>query len=247
MAAPWLDWLEQITKAHPVERTPGLLVATAPGDFSTELACGLAELAAQCSADGECLREVTHGQDRFLALWGPGLATHLLAPQQFHRAFAESLLTHELRERLGQSRLWLAGHGLGGVFALLAGEWCAAQGHPAAGIYTFGCPRVGHLNVQAPVFRVVNGIDIAATVPPPWRHRHLGRHVWIDPTSGRVILEPNLFQRLPAFATQNRWLVHLLNQGLRHGYPRAVDELLTQVLADHSPNAYVDRLRAALL
>jgi len=240
------NWLEEIGKARPVELTPGLLAATVPGDFSVRLACGLAELAAQGNAEREPWSEMTQGEDRFVAFWGPGLAAHLLAPQQFQRAFAESLPEHELRQRLGSGRLWLGGHGLGGAFALLAGEWCATQGRPVAGIYTFGCPRVSDLRVQAPVFRVVNGIDVAATVPPPWRFRHTGRHVWIDPTSGQVILEPNLWQRLPAFAAQNRWLVHLVAQGMRHGYPRAVDELLTQVLADHSPNAYVDRLRAAL-
>ena len=52
------------------------------------------------------------------------------------------------------------------------------------GLYTFGSPRVGDDEFQKrfepKAFRVVNGKDIVADVPPKGPYRHVGEHMFID-------------------------------------------------------------------
>jgi pimeloyl-ACP methyl ester carboxylesterase len=143
--------------------------------------------------------------------------------------------------------VWLTGHGIGGAFALFAAAQLLAEGAAVAAVYTFGAPRVGDRRfVQAltcPVFRVVNNLDVMATVPPPWRWRHAGRQVLIR-ADGSLNLHPNALNRLPSLLRQTVWLGEMLGQGLQSGYPRALHTLLNQVLGDHSLAAYRNRLHA---
>jgi pimeloyl-ACP methyl ester carboxylesterase len=144
-------------------------------------------------------------------------------------------------------RLWLAGHGLGGAFALLAAVEMLAQGVEVAAVYTYGAPRVGDAQLvkrlTCPVFRVVNNLDVMATIPPPWKWRHAGQQILID-ADGRLNLNPNALNRLPSLLRQTAWLGEMLAQGLTSGYPRALNTLLKQVLGDHALEAYRLRLQA---
>ena len=86
--------------------------------------------------------------------------------------------TRRLQER--DVPIWITGHSLGAALATLAAD----RLRDVQGLYTFGSPRVGNqqfrdrFSVRA--FRVVNGRDIVADVPPKGPYRHVGEHVWID-------------------------------------------------------------------
>jgi len=71
-------------------------------------------------------------------------------------------------------KIWVTGHSLGAALATLAAD----RMQPVQGLYTFGSPRVGDLEFQErfqlKAFRVLNGNDIVATVPPKNPYRHVG-------------------------------------------------------------------------
>lgn len=82
-------------------------------------------------------------------------------------------------------KLWITGHSLGGALATLAADRLPE----VQGVYTFGSPRVGDDQFQATYrpkgFRVVNGRDIVARVPPKGPFYHVGALIPID-SQGRV-------------------------------------------------------------
>jgi predicted lipase len=88
----------------------------------------------------------------------------------------------------GRRTLWFTGHSLGAALATLAADRC----ENVRGLYTFGSPRVGdedfkrgfHINA----YRIVNGGDIVARVPPKGVYRHVGNLKHID---GEGILRNN--------------------------------------------------------
>lgn len=92
-------------------------------------------------------------------------------------------------------RIWITGHSLGGALATLAADRLGS----AQGVYTFGAPRVGDEQFRAgfecPLFRVVDGHDFIAGVPPRSPYRHVGTLVRIDPYArdrdGRASTEKN--------------------------------------------------------
>ena len=81
--------------------------------------------------------------------------------------------------------LWVTGHSLGAALATLAAD----RLQDVQGLYTFGSPRVGNQEFQKrfsrSAFRVVNGRDIVADVPPQGLYRHIGVRILID-QMGRV-------------------------------------------------------------
>jgi hypothetical protein len=82
-------------------------------------------------------------------------------------------------------RIWLTGHSLGAALATLAAD----RFQDVQGLYTFGSPRVGdrqfQKNFQLRAYRVVNGDDIVARVPPKGIYRHVGALKFID-HQGRI-------------------------------------------------------------
>jgi len=150
-------------------------------------------------------------------------------------------------DALAGKRVWLTGHGIGGVFALLAAAELLVEGGDIAAVYTFGAPRVGDsqlVNALAcPIYRVVNNLDVMVTIPPPWRWRHAGKQILIN-ADGSLNLNPNPVNRLPSLVRQTVWLGEMLMQGLSSGYPRALQTLLNQVLADHALESYRNRIHA---
>ncbi len=138
----------------------------------------------------------------------------------------------------GREKVWFTGHSLGGALAVLA----AARYEEAAGVYTFGAPRVGDREFvkkfDAPAYRFVNGEDVVTGFPLRGRYRHVGKNRIID-SDGRLRV------------AQAGW------SGLRESAERAYLKLkyrgstqkpLRDVLLDHAPilyaihiwNAYVE-------
>lgn len=148
-----------------------------------------------------------------------------------------------VKEKPLEPNLWLAGHGVGAAFALFA----AAELPSVRGVYTFGAPRAGDAQFANKfpciAYRVVNDVDIMETLPPPWRWRHIGKHKLIN-QDGSLNASPNPFNRMAGVTRQTVWLGEMLAQGLASGYPRALQTLISRVLADHAPASYQARLRA---
>jgi hypothetical protein len=76
--------------------------------------------------------------------------------------------------------IWVTGHSLGAALATLAAD----RLQRVQGLYTFGSPRVGDQEFQErfrpKAFRVVNGKDIVAGIPPATPYRHVGVLKFID-------------------------------------------------------------------
>lgn len=81
--------------------------------------------------------------------------------------------------------IWLTGHSLGAALATLAAD----RLQNVQGLYTFGSPRVGDQEFQQrfglKAFRVVNGRDIVADIPPKGLYHHVGEPIFID-QNGRI-------------------------------------------------------------
>lgn len=83
----------------------------------------------------------------------------------------------------------LTGHSLGGALATLAAARVHEAGHPVAGVYTYGQPRVGHGDFRSAfesrlgdvTYRHINHIDLVTRVPLLLqRYRHIGQRVYFD-------------------------------------------------------------------
>jgi hypothetical protein len=87
----------------------------------------------------------------------------------------------------GEARLWVTRHSLGGALAKLFALWVVERGHPVAGVYTFGQPRVGDAAFAArydsvlkpQTFRVVHADDMVPRLPWQFaRYRHAGHEIF---------------------------------------------------------------------
>ena len=84
--------------------------------------------------------------------------------------------------------IWFTGHSQGAALALIAALDAKENGVPVAGVYTYGCPRVGDAEfasaIPTPNFRVVNETDLVTHVPVPvpfvLPYKHAGERVWVD-------------------------------------------------------------------
>ncbi len=127
-----------------------------------------------------------------------------------HRGFLAGVLSvlDELRISLkGESRIYFTGHSLGGAKAMIAALACYEMDFNIAGVHTFGAPRVGN-----GAFRNYYNAQLgnrtlrweAQGDPIPWMppllhsYRHAGRAAYLK-NDGRVIVEPDLVDHVPAF------------------------------------------------
>jgi pimeloyl-ACP methyl ester carboxylesterase len=232
-----------------------------PAEFSVGLAGRLIDLCIAAQTRPEMFYTKSQGDDLFIAFRGQGDPAGIfnvrgsteIKQVPFGGGYAYSPLAESYRavvqdklQHWPAKRLWLAGHGIGAAYALLAAIDLHNQNEVAA-VYTFGCPRLGDKgfvrSLPCPVFRVVNNLDLMVTMPAPWNWRHAGRHYLIT-AQGRLLVNPQPWDRVPAMLRQTLWLGEMLADGLASGFPRAIYRLLTQVLGDHSAYSYRMRLHA---
>lgn len=166
-----------------------------------------------------------------------------LAPRTVaHRGFVEAIhhVWQALQPQLDNltEPLFMTGHSMGGALAQLAAWY-----HPPRAVYSFGAPRVGDAGFVArmtpvPIYRLVNGRDVVADLPPSTRllsFRAAGRMVHID-RKGRICEVPpngepvNCFEsgRLTMSALGKRW----------HNPPG--------FLVDHAPINYSAKIQKSL-
>ncbi len=140
-------------------------------------------------------------------------------------------------ERLnnGQRTIWFTGHSLGAALAVLAAD----RFGEAAGVYTFGSPRVGDAGFRSeyrqPTYRIVNNIDLVTELPPPAFYLHVGDLKYFG-SDGR------LREGIAAFA----WLQDRAKSRVEATLSRVgewatlrFDALLPKDLEDHAPIHYV--------
>ncbi len=139
---------------------------------------------------------------------------------------------------LGDRRLWIAGHSLGGALAVLAAARLAEAKVPIAGVYALGQPRVGggsfnrilNQELAGKVYRIVNFIDIVPRVPPlifGFRHEH--KRVYIT-SDGEVVPDAKV------------WAV--IREGLAARGAKPFSQLIG--VDEHNAAEYIGRLRGAL-
>lgn len=160
----------------------------------------------------------------------------------------------------------VTGHSLGGALAVLcAARARAEQCATAAGIYTYGQPRVAGADfaasfnsgvLAARAYRLVHGHDIVATVPPPeFDFKHVGRLLKC-PRHGKF----NAMQLAAHGTSDEPQFAPALFQGLQAGVgdllgggpPLTRSDLLGQIfnvlpppIRDHLPDQYWTALTPA--
>lgn len=135
---------------------------------------------------------------------------------QVHAGFQSALedvwrqMKTPLERLAAQGRtIWFTGHSLGGALAVLAAD----QFGKAAGVYTFGAPRVGDAGFQAryhqPTYRIVNNTDLVTELPPPVFYRHVGElkyfgsdHQLTDGIGSRDLIQDRVRGQLQAIRTR---------------------------------------------
>jgi len=87
------------------------------------------------------------------------------------------------------TRLFIAGHSLGGAIAVLAAQRALEQQIEPVAVYTFGMARVGgstfasgynNGNLGPKTYRLVHGLDVVPRVPPKVGFFHVGRMLHCD-------------------------------------------------------------------
>ena len=166
-----------------------------------------------------------------------------------HKGFAAALdaVWRPLEDALNtlpvDCRVWFTGHSLGGALASLA---AVRTGGRAAGVYTFGSPRVGdavfaaHLGhrFEEASIRYVNDHDVVTHVPPepfafPGRYTHVDRLRWINKDGQVGTTRPTLEHfMLDVFGDPSLFLdiVELSRQRIPVSLP--------DTLTDHTPLYY---------
>jgi triacylglycerol lipase len=166
-----------------------------------------------------------------------------------HEGFADALepvwstLDAIVRGLPAGCKAWFTGHSLGAALATLGAIRC---GDRAAGLCTFGSPRIGDGAFAAHVdqmfgersLRYANDHDVVTHVPPPafaapGRYTHVNELRWINKDGQVGTTQPTLSHFVPDVFGDTRLLldvVDILTQNQRIGIPDA--------LADHTPLYY---------
>jgi len=116
----------------------------------------------------------------------------------FRSAF-NSVMTPLVNEIIPGTRLYLAGHSLGGALAMLCAYALLESGYPVIGVYTYGQPRVGNGPFARAynealgnrTWRIVNAGDPVTRMP--WQlgtYRHAGIEVFLPRNGGLEIARP---------------------------------------------------------
>ncbi len=252
-----LDFRALVTVTRP-HLPPNPRPPDPPGQFSLTLAAELADLCREATAgeghplvldrEPDCFLAFPSGPTWDLVGIDPGSIGEPHAGPAGGIVFAPLARSFSLPDIPADRRLWIAGHGAGGAHAQLAAASWIRAGVTIGALYTFGAPRLGdHVFAQTlalPHYRIVNNQDPVPDLPPPGPWRHHGTHLLIHDT-GQLDRNPTPISRAGLFLRQSAWLVELLSDGLRGGYPRAVWSLFRRVLQDHSLDRYAERLRSA--
>ncbi len=200
-------------------------------------------------------REGTNGRDiRYIvADWWLNLSADLVDSGQggsVHKGFKEGLdEVWNSQERTEQDRclksyldnvsnkdsrqrsVWFTGHSLGAALATLA----AHRYGSAAGLYTFGSPRVGDRafakSFRVNSYRFVNNDDVVTKVPLPGSYRHVGNTKYID-SEGNILDNPSLWMRL-----KDNFL-RVVKNTFNLGLLRLRGELPQNSLTNHAPIYY---------
>jgi triacylglycerol lipase len=147
--------------------------------------------------------------------------------------------------RSGPLPLWTCGHSMGGALAILC---AAAHADRSAGVYVYGCPRVGDAAFRKAfgrlhVYRVENNNDIVVDLPPPGLYEHLGE-MWCLDADGSVHCEPGLKERVSMSLQGHRARLQQVWDAWLHGDMGAFP---SDYLADHAPVYYATHLWNALV
>jgi len=135
---------------------------------------------------------------------------HLKTGARVHRGFLDGYLAEQkniwLRAQ-DATEIYLTGHSLGGAEAMCCALDLHRGGFPVAGVHVFGCPRVGNgewrdlynANLHDITFRwEAQGDPVPFSPPLAFNYRHAGRGAYLK-NDGRVIVEPSLWEHMPAF------------------------------------------------
>ncbi len=167
-----------------------------------------------------------------------------------------------------ESALFFTGHSLGGALAVVAAERAMRElNATATAVYTFGSPRTGgqqFFDRYTPAlgdrtFRLVDGDDIVATVPPTLKggFRHVGRCVQCasgglfgqqTPMDARDQNNPDIVQSALHAALASIFAFASLHPFASVG-PRLLDllaGLLPRIVRDHVPASYFRALSIPL-
>ncbi len=164
--------------------------------------------------------------------------------------------------------IWFTGHSLGGALAVLSADRFARRAdvtgdEPAdsagsslprvAGVYTFGCPRVGDTDFRqgfAPrVFRMINDLDMVPHLPPkdvlPGKsYCHVGDVSCLE-TDGKLARGTEPWRRRKQYRKAlGTEFGAMRDEGIKAVASRLRDRV--RLLTDHAPIHYCRRLRAAI-
>jgi pimeloyl-ACP methyl ester carboxylesterase len=140
-----------------------------------------------------------------------------------HRGVKWAMLAvmDQLRASLkGVRKVYFTGHSLGGAKAMLAALAFHEMGTNVAGVHTFGAPRVGNGQFRDYYNSEIGGVTLcweAQGDPIPWlpflvfNYRSAGRAAYLK-NDGRVIVEPTLFDHVPAFIETRARSIEPINQ-----------------------------------
>jgi pimeloyl-ACP methyl ester carboxylesterase len=148
-------------------------------------------------------------------------------------------------DRGGRRSLWTCGHSMGGALAILC---AAAEADRSAGVYVYGCPRVGDGAFRKTceglrVYRVENNNDIVVDLPPPGPYEHPGERWYLDAV-GALHRDPGLRERVFLSLQGHRMRIEQVWDSWRRGGTGAfpIDYVL-----DHAPVFYATHLWNALV
>lgn len=124
-----------------------------------------------------------------------------------YESVIEELAAYLRKIVVGERKVFVTGHSLGGALAILAALELKRQKFAIAQVYTFGQPRVGNAafkrlyewSLGDSTFRVVYQEDIVARVPhlPTWHdpYRHVGTEIFLS-AFGELVVAPSLWHLL---------------------------------------------------